>query len=534
MELFLISNFAISVLALLHNRFGNSGVFSKLWVSTFALACWVIPFSLTRNFFPEEAAVQLTWLAYQPIESTNQTITQVASPLLYFSFAQVFLLATFIGVLLSCYKIIKNHYWIKTLKSTANSQAIRRHNELSVFESSKVKSAALVGYSTPSIWINPSLVNTDYEEIILTHEATHAEYKDNYWLLIIELIKNIYWWNPAVALLSKNIKELLEARCDLRASQSFSEKIYQQKLASLMLGIQTGQEIQLNSLVISKNPDVRRLHYLKEAPKMNLHSKVTLTILALLTLTLLTIPVSSMQAVAMDNEQDSAVDKNTINFELEFQEVSVEVLIEVVSSFLDVEKTIVPEQLKSRQFKNLYFEGNLRELEKLTNIDWSIQDDQLVLVELAGGVNHQVMSDQQFAEIRKKIIPSLEGSENNMGALVDITVVQNKDTSSSSSSTINTKRVKSTVWTDFNKQSTLSFPDSWQIDLTIKENDRNALIALDIYTKESQQPRKLLFSPKMFTQFNNSVSAKWTQDNGDTWSIELNAQKSKNPNYNEA
>lgn len=59
---------------------------------------------------------------------------------------------------------------------------------------------------------------------ILKHEYTHFCNRDLTVKFLVNLFCCIFWWNPAVYLLKKDISQILEIKCDLRATESFSKK----------------------------------------------------------------------------------------------------------------------------------------------------------------------------------------------------------------------------------------------------------------------------------------------------------------------
>jgi len=207
MFLFLFSNLIISTLAISHNRIGTTSINARLLVSSFALICWVIPFSLIRNLFPKEASVNLPWIASQSSETFDfNTIAQV-TPSINFSLIHVFISACLIGLLFSLARLFTHFNWLRKLKNESELEPLKYFKGIPVYLSKKIKNALLIGYRNPSIWINQNLENSKHLTIILEHESIHKSFKDNYWLLLIEIIRNVYWWNPLLWFLTKDLTE---------------------------------------------------------------------------------------------------------------------------------------------------------------------------------------------------------------------------------------------------------------------------------------------------------------------------------------
>jgi len=293
MELFLLSNILITLVTILYNRYSHASISAKLTLSTFSLLCWVIPFTLLRDYLPQEVAVSVQWVL--PLTSQISSTTDITTdPTLLEQITLVKMtgLAGFIGLLLFGARLYQHRKWLIKLKNDPETKLLCRHQGYPVYSSSRIENAILTGYKTPSIWINPELVDSPYFDIILQHETTHIKHKDNYWLFLTELIQSVYWWNPLVKILTKQFKEQLESRCDYKSSQLFTEGIYQQKLTDLILKSMPVSNTGFASAAISRNSNIRRLKSLKEKQTMNLFSKLSIGALLISGITILTMPLS--------------------------------------------------------------------------------------------------------------------------------------------------------------------------------------------------------------------------------------------------
>lgn len=85
-----------------------------------------------------------------------------------------------------------------------------------IFYSSQVSVPVGIGLWKRKILL-PCLEYTDTElYYILLHEFTHFANKDLFVKMAVALLRNIFWWNPCVYLLQRNLDEILEIKCDLR------------------------------------------------------------------------------------------------------------------------------------------------------------------------------------------------------------------------------------------------------------------------------------------------------------------------------
>lgn len=94
------------------------------------------------------------------------------------------------------------------------------------------------------------LPDRDYTEIelryVMLHEYTHFLNHDTVVKLLVTLFCMIFWWNPVVYLLQKDLKQTLEIKCDLSVARTLDEQeraAYLRTILSLMK--QTGRKYHL-------------------------------------------------------------------------------------------------------------------------------------------------------------------------------------------------------------------------------------------------------------------------------------------------
>ncbi len=104
MILFILSNAVISLMALSYNKLDNTTINAKLFFSSFAMLCWVIPFSFMRNLFPKNLGVDITWIVPQTFDVINVEVTETTASAYSISLSDVFVLACLIGVVISIFR----------------------------------------------------------------------------------------------------------------------------------------------------------------------------------------------------------------------------------------------------------------------------------------------------------------------------------------------------------------------------------------------------------------------------------------------
>lgn len=90
-----------------------------------------------------------------------------------------------------------------------------------------------------------------------------------------------------------------------------------------------------------------------------------------------------------------------------------------------------------------------------------------------------------------------------------------------------------TLWSDFDETFSVKFDNSREVSFNVTNNGDVALIKSDIYDINEDGSKKLVASPKVFTQFGSPATIEIGEDgleNKDIWTIKIDASKTKNPN----
>lgn len=99
----------------------------------------------------------------------------------------------------------------------------KRETKFRIVKSDNISSPFLFGFFKPII-VLPDIHLTEEEwYFILSHEIAHYYHKDLWLRFIGEILQIIYWWNPAVFLLCKQIDKFQELRTDLFVLQKLDE-----------------------------------------------------------------------------------------------------------------------------------------------------------------------------------------------------------------------------------------------------------------------------------------------------------------------
>lgn len=111
--------------------------------------------------------------------------------------------------------------------------------------SDSVSSPVTYGFFKPVVLFpNQTFTNEEFN-FIATHECCHIKNKDIWIKLLTEIYCGIFWWNPLVYLLKKDLSFCLELRCDKRVTSKLSENrctVYYEVLVTQMKAYKEQQE----------------------------------------------------------------------------------------------------------------------------------------------------------------------------------------------------------------------------------------------------------------------------------------------------
>ncbi|MCF6225901.1 MAG: hypothetical protein L3J22_06300 [Xanthomonadales bacterium] len=363
--LFLVSNIAISLIVLLFLRYGKANNTSKLLASMLALIAWVLPLPYIHYLFPSKLSAEIIKFAPATFEAGYITnIGAAASHSDIYTLTNGFILVSIIGGANFLIKLLLHLKVQARIKNHNEAKYIATRSGTKIYASPEVKTGLLAGFIRPSIWVNPDLPNSQNYELIITHELIHKKLGDNYWILLIEVIRSLYWWNPIVSIVAKQSYLLLEARCDLIASKEFGADKYRDGLAELLYTGALEHQGYLSSKVSSNSINLQRLVILKEQQTMKSFTK--LIFISTLVLVTVILSFSVVMAKSLADKETPAFSAG--EFEKDWEVVSFEpaaVAIGVVRKPVPSGKYIFSAEI--RRDGQLY---NVQILESQTPANW--------------------------------------------------------------------------------------------------------------------------------------------------------------------
>lgn len=99
-----------------------------------------------------------------------------------------------------------------------------KSTKVKIIQSEEIRIPMITGFFKPVICL-PGLQFSDKElKNILLHEWTHFLHKDTWVKLFMYLISSVFWWNPFVHILRRELNHILEIQCDLSITSKMNEE----------------------------------------------------------------------------------------------------------------------------------------------------------------------------------------------------------------------------------------------------------------------------------------------------------------------
>ncbi|MDR3271395.1 MAG: M56 family metallopeptidase [Peptococcaceae bacterium] len=162
-------------------------------------------------------------------------------------------------ILAYCVQSIRLYHQIAAVPGTDNPRirsalhavmaASGKKTAVKVITSAEIATPLVTGFFRPVIFL-PDTAFSDHELThILLHEWTHFLHKDTWVKLAMYLILSVFWWNPLIHLLYRDLDHILEIQCDLTLTANFDAAKRIQYLTSITRVIECAltRKIPLNS-----------------------------------------------------------------------------------------------------------------------------------------------------------------------------------------------------------------------------------------------------------------------------------------------
>lgn len=140
----------------------------------------------------------------------------------------------FIGMLISLtwylvqYRRAMRYFWNLPQRESKMGQKILDemdgNSRIKVLESAGIMTPCSIGILKKRIFLPAKDYGREELRYILLHEYTHLTNQDILLKMLIRILCGIYWWNPLVYFLKKDLDQSMEIRCDLSVTEHLKEK----------------------------------------------------------------------------------------------------------------------------------------------------------------------------------------------------------------------------------------------------------------------------------------------------------------------
>lgn len=144
---------------------------------------------------------------------------------------------------------------LENIKSRLNIK-----NKINIYRSDEIIIPIVIGILNHNIYLPDTYICKNDLNYILLHEVNHIKNRDNLIKLIILLLKVIFWWNPLVYILNRDVDHILEIQCDLRTTSSMNGEDRTEYLRSIINIIENSKDKSTSLPAIEHNLKMSTLY----------------------------------------------------------------------------------------------------------------------------------------------------------------------------------------------------------------------------------------------------------------------------------
>ena len=171
----------------------------------------IAPFiTFTKTVFIEASKPTIDWDQLAAINSQNTNVKENLFTIENFAIVIIGLISTIL-VLKTLFQLARTYHKIKQLPYDATLQ-VKRSSDENIFS------------LYPYIVVPNHFEKKPNSEMILTHEQVHIQQKHSFDMIVIQLIRSVFWMNPLLRYLQKDIEVNLEYIVDDHLQKRFDSK----------------------------------------------------------------------------------------------------------------------------------------------------------------------------------------------------------------------------------------------------------------------------------------------------------------------
>ena len=280
------------------------------WLPALEIVAFAPPETVQPAFYTLRPDLPLAYLVGAPVPAPEPTIWDDPTPLV--------ILAYLGGLAMVGSRLLAGlwmlHRWTRRAEEVTcpewlaafervrwlvpNAESVR------LLSSGEVNSPLSWGWRHPVILVDPdTLGQPEDAEAILAHEAAHIARRDWPVLMLSRLAATLFWFNPLVWLLEREVVQQAEEAADREAAERVEPARYAETLLSWA---QANSMVPANSIAPSANALGRRVKAILDRRLRERPAGSIWTAVAMLICLAITAPVAAMQLVAAQPEEAPA------------------------------------------------------------------------------------------------------------------------------------------------------------------------------------------------------------------------------------
>ncbi len=321
-----------------------------------------------------------------------------------------------ICIFLSIKKIINYYSFIKFIKRNSkpivDDTIINIHinickslntKQIPIYFNDIIISPMLVGFFKPYILLpQKQLQNISQLNYVLKHELTHYKYLDIYYKWFVQFIMCIYWFNPVIYLINKEINRYCELSCDELVIRNL-EFIEQREYGNTLINsLEINSNYNNISLNLTQNLKLMK-ERLDDIMKFQKKSKPTIFLSVLITIIL----CIGTAFIKISNKYNNIEQINSIIEKVEANEVNNDLVPMPISNITEDEIQKYKAFIEEFQFYSQ--QGN--SLHKLENVSITFHNNQIIIEDSSGTKKFSKEQLEAILEMQKNIENRMKKNE---------------------------------------------------------------------------------------------------------------------------
>lgn len=265
----------------------------------------IAPFiTFTKTVFIEAPKPTIDWDQLATIDTQNTIVKENLFTIENFAIVIIGLISTIL-VLKTLFQLARTYHKIKQLPYDPTLQ-VRRSSDETIFS------------LYPYIVVPIHFEEIPNSEMILSHEKVHIQQKHSFDMIVMQLIRSVFWMNPLLRYFQKDIEVNLEYIVDEQLQTQFDSKAYQLSLLSFQ---NTTPQLFVNSFNSQLKKRILQINSKKSNPMKKL--KMILAAPAIVAFFTLFQIETQAQIVKKENASDEQT-KDSVIFLLDGKKISQE------------------------------------------------------------------------------------------------------------------------------------------------------------------------------------------------------------------